>query len=126
MREITIPPMLSLRLPTLTNQGGAQLKELPFVDFINDNIVADKKFLKEGRARDLKRAIKVVSLFEGKTDGYVLVEEGDWELMRDVCDQPTGGWNGFFGTQLMPYIDAIMEAKEIKVAAVPPEEKPAA
>lgn len=115
MREIVIPKLLTVKLPSLNLETGKHnTYEASFADFLNDNILHDKKFLGEATIKDLRRANRVYGKFENAKPGdSICVDETDWELMRDVGEKPTGGWNPFFGPQFLPHIEAVLSATVI-------------
>ena len=92
-----------------------------FERFIVEILLSDVRWTQQGY-QSLRVARKIEKAVAGKVAGTtVMIEDADWELLKKVCEAPTGGtFSGqtvFVTRQLMGFLDAIMDASEEEPAS---------
>jgi hypothetical protein len=102
MRYIKVPEPLKLKTP----QG--EEVEAPFLKFLKEMLV-DPQFSKNYRTLKIAAAIdKAID----KANGVIMLESDHWQLLKKVIEEPSGGYLGGVGPQIIPYLDAVIFADD--------------
>ena len=108
MFAITVPKTIQIR--NLVNKDDKGI-DISFSSYVLQ-MLHDKKF--GGSIAALRSASQLQVIFEDITEGTtILVHPNDYTLLKDVAQDPSGGFqNPGVAMQLLPYIDAIVDAKK--------------
>jgi hypothetical protein len=110
MYSITVPNDIHLR--NLINKDDKGFTQ-SFGDF-GKQLLHDKKFGES--VANLRSAHTLLNLFESCTAGSeMIVHPNDFTLLKGVVEAPSGGFqNPGIAMQILPFIDAILDAKKVE------------
>lgn len=117
IKYVTIPEPITLLEPTtkepLKDEKG-ETKPQKFYDFVGKMLFNP---MWAESYKNIKSAKAIDKAFEKAEPGAaVQLAEEDWKKLKDLVDNPKGGY-GYHAAvmpQLLPFLDAIIEAKEEK------------
>jgi hypothetical protein len=102
MRYIKVPEPLQLKSP----QG--ETIEAPFPKFLREMLL-DPQFAKNYKTLKIAAAIDKAL---DKANGVVALENEHWQLLKKVIEEPTGGYMGGVGPQILPFLSVVIEATD--------------
>lgn len=110
MKYITMPDQVSIRRfsgESINDESG-QPSRVNFGTFVLDRL-EDPKF-----AVDMKTILAAVEIKcrVQEANGVLALEDAHWELLRDATKNPTGGYNGVFAHNFVPFMSAIVDADD--------------
>lgn len=118
MRYIKVPDAIQLydlahKRPIIENDGS-EMEPWTFQRYLATLVLPDPAMGKGYKADKAVRAVD--KAFEGAKPGDVVgVEDDHWERMKTAVEDPQGGRpNLGITSQLVPFAEAIVEAKETK------------
>ena len=113
IKYVTIPEAITLLEPTtkepLKDEKGI-VKPVTFYDFIGKQLFNP---LWAENYKNIKSAKAIDKAFSA-SNGVAQLAEEDWKKLKDLVENPKGGY-GYHAAvmpQLLPFLDAIMEAKD--------------
>lgn len=110
MYEITVPANIMVR----NILDGKDVKDYTFAEYIK-TLLHGKQFA--ASVANLRTGQQVLKLFDNAKAGDVCkVHPNDFKLLKEVAEQPgEGGYtNAAVAIQLLPFIDAVLEAKKVE------------
>jgi hypothetical protein len=121
-RYVIVPEPITLLEPTtkepLKDEKGV-VKPIAFYDFISKLLFNPKwaenyKAIKAAKAIDKEFSGCINDAFGKNGPGMVKLAEEDWKRLHDLVENPNGqyGYHSAVMPQLLPFLDAIMEASD--------------
>jgi hypothetical protein len=85
---------------------------MTFAEFVMGTSLADPKF-----GRGYKQLISATKIHDAvrQANGVINLEDADWELLRDVVENPSSPYHPTRAMQLVPFMRAIVEASGEKL-----------
>ena len=123
MRYLKIPETIQQRNLTTKEER----EEISFFQFFSNILTGDRRWGKS--VKTLRSHNKIYSAIDGVKPGTVVaLHENDWELLKQVADEPQlgcarcsgpleGYGSGAF-MQVIPFIEAILNASDVDPAEV--------
>lgn len=116
IKYIIVPEPIKLLDPlskeVLTDEKGDEAKPVTFADFLAKQLFTPmwgENYKNAKSARAIERACEA-------SNGVIQLAEEDWKKLRDALDSPTEtpkyGFHPAVVRQLLPFIDAVMDAKD--------------
>jgi hypothetical protein len=81
-----------------------------FSRFINDLVLTDKKIGANFQTISAGQRIQAVS--NKSLDGYYVFESSDWNILKEIVELPSNGYNPVVAINLIPFMKAILEATD--------------
>lgn len=111
MKEITVPEAITVTKVYLDNgEERTATSEITFGEFLEKLILSDPKF-----GKTMKCILGAVSIREKAQNTPVgeafSVDDEYFEILKDVIEEPSGGYNPAIVQQLVPFLLAVTEAK---------------
>ena len=103
MRTVLIPSKILLKI-------GENEQEISFQEFVQGTLLIDNKFGKNMKL--IMTSINLRDKFKVAVDKISLTEE-EWLILKEVAEEPSGGYVTAIVIQLYPFLKAITEAKEV-------------
>jgi len=110
MKIVTIPEPISVDFST--TDGEKIKQEFKFQDMMFNNVLVDTKFGKDMKSILAAVNIKNVILkaVENNASEFML-DDAEWQLLKDVVEEPTGGYNPAIVIHLTPFLLAVTQAE---------------
>jgi hypothetical protein len=104
MKIIKVPATQKIKVPT---RAGEEESEYPFARYVTECL----EFVQAKTVKQVRTSDRVIRLAEAATETLALEDE-DYAALKDVANP--GPFIVRVARQLMPYIDAIEQAEEVK------------
>lgn len=109
MKYVKVPEAV-----VLTGYNGEKGETIQFRDFLQRSLLNDQKF---GSSYELLRAARKIEEALAQANGYLQLEDADWQVLREIAQTPTAGnyqTSTVVARQLVPFLDAIVQAGDRK------------
>ena len=105
MKKIVIPGNVALKLQD-------RVVDYSFHQYVVENVLADEKF--GVNHRTLKSALSIESrVMKVRAGDELVLDESEWQLLAAAVAEPTRPFVVVVVKQLVAFLDAILEAKEV-------------
>lgn len=108
MRYIKIPEPIQLKVP-----GTGELVDKPttFQEWLATTVLSDAKL---GKTAKSLMAVADIQQKVEESNGVLDLNDNEWELLKDVVENPTNGYNTPVGVQLVGFLRAFLNAPDEK------------
>lgn len=105
MKWITVPNDIPLLEPVTKRETGKTAK---FVEFVR-GFLQDQRFLKTYKT--VQAAARIDKALDVVAGSVASLETTDWELLKQVIEEPRDGYVGV-ALQVLPFMDAVIGASD--------------